>query len=258
MGDKVMSSLFSGPKINTAGVRTQLKKGQKAAKNLKPININAGGLTSSLNDNSLSINSDANRQGLVTQGANLFTQQADQLGALRGQIAPGTSALRAAQLAEIENARQASISNLRDNLARRRVLGSSFGSDALTRSNLDFEQQKSKVIADTYMKELDATNQLINQEFTARQSAVTTQVSELNLQADLGQSLIASATDALKASAQLQAQLASSGASTLGGIASNQATLDAGAQGGVGNLLGYVGGKLLGPSLDVAGAAIAA
>ena len=68
--------------------------------------------------------------------ANTFGAQAADIGNIRSQWAPGMSALRGAQLASLQNQQTAGIGNLRDSLAQRRVLGSSFGQDALTRANM--------------------------------------------------------------------------------------------------------------------------
>jgi hypothetical protein len=241
-----MGSLFSGPKINTTPITNAISAGMKKA-DLNPVSLNAGGLSSTLKKGVLSITPSADRVAQVNNLASQFGAQAGELSTLRSQYAPGYSALRAAQLASIENARQSAVSNLRDNLARRRVLGSSFASDAETRANLDFENQKNNVISDTYLKELDATNNLINEEYTARVNQVSTGLNELNLEANTGATLVAQANQVLTNSAQLQTQIATQGISTLGQINTAQAQLDAGAQSGAGSLFGYLAGKVLSP-----------
>jgi hypothetical protein len=244
-----MGSLFEGPKINTTPVTNAINAAKEDAADLRPANFNAGGLSSSFRRNTLSIKSSAERKGLVSDLASQFGLQAGDLAALRARYAPGYSDLRAAQLASIEGARQSSVSNLRDNLARRKVLGSSFGADAETRANLEFEQQRNSVIADTYLKELEATNKLINEEYAARTNQVNVGLNELNLEANLGSQLIEQANNILSNSAQLRAQISQQGISTLGNINTAQAQLDAGAQSGAGSLLGMIGGKLLGAAL---------
>lgn len=256
-----MGSVFSGPKIKTGAVNKSLaatdKLSSKVGKMLQPINISGGGLTSNFSKGSLSVNADTGRTGLVSDLSNSFTGQADLLSGLRSQIAPGVSALRAAQLASIEGARQSAVSTLADNLARRRVLGSSFGADALTRSNLDFEKQKNDIIAQTYLQEIDATNQLINQEFTARQNAFSTKLDEANLEAGLAKDLSAQASDILTKGAEIRAQLAQTKLTTTAQIATDQAKLDAGAQSGAGSLFGLIGQKVLGPTLSGVGTNVA-
>ncbi len=195
---------------------------------MRPVGVSAGGLTGSLKNGNIVVGSTASRQGLVRGLSETSLDQAEQLLGLRGRVAPGVSDLRTARLAEIDNARRSSISNLKDNLARRRVLGSSFGEDAMARSELEFAQERDRVQAETFMQELELTNNLINQEFDARRTAFSTRVNELNLQADLATKLSSDATQLLQTSAQFKSQLASS-------------------------LFCLVGSLLLGPSFRTAG-----
>src|SRR5438067_933572 len=53
-----------------------------------------------------------------------FGQQAGEIGKLASTVAPGFSNFRKAGLSDIENSRLSTTSNLRDNLAQRRILGS--------------------------------------------------------------------------------------------------------------------------------------
>jgi len=174
--------------------------------------INAGGLSGSNG----TLTADANRTGLVKSVADQFMAQGDALGGLRARLAPGMSDLRTARLAEVENARTSAIGNLRENMARRRVLGSSFGQDALTRAEVEFGQQKDKVAAETLLQEIEGTNQLINQEFEARRGAFQTGLDELNLQADIATKLAASATAQMGANSRLEAELKSKEAAGAG------------------------------------------
>jgi len=242
-----MGSLFEGPKIDTRPATNLIKQGMDAAKKLQPIGIDAGGLRSRFSGDSISLTSSRERRGLVSDISSEFREQAGLVEGLRGRVAPGFSDLRASRLQEIENARRSSISNLRENLARRRVLGSSFAADAETRAEIEFAQQRERVQAESFLQELDLTNQLITQEFDLTRQAFTTRLDELNVQADVGAKLVSEASTVLTAGAQLRAQLAASGASTLGTLASNQAKLDAEAQAGAGALIGQVAGVALAP-----------
>lgn len=176
------------------------------------LGINAGGLSGSGG----TLAADANRTGLVQSVASQFGNQADALGGLRARLAPGMSDLRTARLAEVENARTNAIGNLRENMARRRVLGSSFGQDALTRAEAEFGQQKDRVAAESLLQEIEGTQQLINQEFEARRGQFQTGLQELNLQADIASKLAAGATAQMGANARLEAELRSKEAAGAG------------------------------------------
>jgi hypothetical protein len=172
-----------------------------------PPGINAGGLSATFGGGNYNVTSSAERKGLVGDIAATFGDNADAIAALRAQVAPGVSGLRASRLAEIEGARSSAIGNLRDNLARRRVLGSSFGADTISRAEAEFAKEKERVAAESFMQELELTNNLVQQEFTARRGAYQTGLDELNLEAQVATALAGKATDILGKNAQIEAQL---------------------------------------------------
>jgi hypothetical protein len=172
-----------------------------------PPGINAGGLSATYGGGKFNVTSTEERQGLVSEIASTFGAQANEIAGLRGRVAPGVSDLRASRLAEIENARMSSVGNLRDNLARRRVLGSSFGADAVTRAEAEFAKENERVAAESFLQELELTNNLMQQEFTARRGEFQTGLDELNLEAQIATALAGKATDVLGKNAQVEAML---------------------------------------------------
>src|SRR5665811_2526845 len=205
-----MGSLFEGPKIQTRAINKSLKALQtgRAAKDVKPINLNAGGLSGRFSNGTLSVGSNSARRGLVNQFASTSLSQSGLIRGLRDRVAPGVSDLREARLAEVGDARSSAISNLRDNFARRKILGSSFASDAQTRAELDFTRQRDTIQAETFLQEMDMTSNLINQEFDLRRNALESKLGELNLQGDLGFNLASQASESLRAAAELKTRLA--------------------------------------------------
>lgn len=178
-----------------------------AIQQFRPTGINAGGLSSSMNGDNLTITPSAERLGLVRNLGAQYGSEADALAGLRDRVTPGFSDLRTARLQEIEDARKNAIGNLRENMARRRVQGSSFGQDALTRAELEFGRAKEKTAAESFLQELDATNSLLHEEFQARRGQFETGLNDLNLQADVATKLAAGATAQLGANARLEAEL---------------------------------------------------
>lgn len=174
--------------------------------------IDAGGLKGKAGK----ISATGERTGLVGQIASTFPEQANLTAGLRERVAPGVSDLRQSRLAEVESARQRSVGNLRENLARRRVLGSSFGADALARTEAEFAKEADRVQAETFLQELELTNQLINQEYALRRGEAQTFLDDLNLQAEVATQLASGMTAQLGANARLEAQLAAQSASGTG------------------------------------------
>src|SRR3990167_5948989 len=111
-----LSKLFGGGQKNPV---TPLQE-------FRPTGINAGGLRSTFSGGDIGITPSADRLGFIEGLSRTFPEQASELARLRESVSPGISGLRTSRLAEIENARRSSIGNLRENLSRRRVLGSSF------------------------------------------------------------------------------------------------------------------------------------
>lgn len=176
-------------------------------KDFKPSGINAGGLSTSMVGDNLTVSPSAARMGLVGNVSDAFGRLRTDLGMLRSKVAPGISELRSARLAEIDDARRRSIGDLRENLQRRRVLGSSFGQDAITRAEAEFSGQRERVAAETFLQELEATNNIITQEFNASRMQFQTFLDELNLQAEVATGLAGKATDIMGKNAQFLAQL---------------------------------------------------
>lgn len=95
-----------------------------------------------------------------------FPRALGDIDALRASIRPGFSQLRRARLEQVENARRRSIGTLRENLARRRVLGSSFADDAFSRTEREFADAKAAQEAQSFLEELAAGQQLTTQEMS--------------------------------------------------------------------------------------------
>lgn len=165
--------------------------------------FNAGGLTGRGGE----ISSNAARQGLVGDIAATFPEQAGQIGQLRGLVTPGIGALTQSRLQGLGNRARSAIGNLRDNIARRRISGSSFANDALTRANLEFAQEEDKVRSESFLTELDLNNQLLEQEFNARRGEFETGLNELNFQADVASKLQSGTSQILAQNAQFRAQM---------------------------------------------------
>ena len=184
--------------------------------NYTPPGFNAGGLSATFGGNSYSVTPGSDRTAAVGGLANTFNQQGNAYGDLLKTVQPGFSDLRNAQMQNLQNQRTSALGNLQQNLARRRVLGSSFGQDAATRANLDYNQQQAQVQAQTYLQELQSSTQLTQQQFAAYQSSFSTTLNEMNLEAQVASDLTNKASSNLLSAAQTQAQLDAQNAAGVG------------------------------------------
>jgi hypothetical protein len=198
----------------------------------------AGGLRGAQDpDGTFRVRADGDRQALVGGIASTFPEQAGLIRGLRGSVAPGFSALREARLGSLDSARRRTIGNLRDNLQRRRIGGSSFAGDAIARAEREFAGDEVEAI--TFLQELELTNNLINQEFEVARGEFEAQLGELNLQAEIATKIAGQATAQLGANARLKAELAAKSAQGTGKFFGNIAGdltkgITAGLNGGTG------------------------
>lgn len=158
----------------------------------------------------------APRQGLVDRLSGVFGDQAGQLEELLPMIAPGFSAFREAGLNEIEDRARRSIGNLRQNLADRRISGSSFGQNALAREEAEFARAEADFTSKAFLQELDNTVRLISNITNARASEVETLLDELDFRAGIGLQLASGVQSELGAGARLKARLAFDSAQNAG------------------------------------------
>lgn len=175
--------------------------------NYTPPGFSGGGLSTTFSGGNYGVTASPDRMNLVGGVANTFGQQASALGDLRSTVTPGFSQMRTAALSDLDSARTSALGDLRDNLAKRRVLGSSFASDALTRADRDFQAQRQDVIAKSYLAELSANQTLIQQQYEAARGQFQTGLNELNLEAGIAADLTGKASTTLASVANTQAQL---------------------------------------------------
>ena len=181
-------------------------------KNLKPTGFSTSGFTTGYTNQTrkqaggITVTSNPERRGLINQVSGLFGKQAGEIAGLRPMVAPGFSALRSSRLKQIEDARFRSVGDLRENLSRRRIMGSSFANDALSRADTEFSRLNDQVIAETTLQELEATKQLIGEQYQADRASIETFINNMNLEADIALQLATNATSNLTQAALAQAQ----------------------------------------------------
>jgi hypothetical protein len=147
--------------------------------------FSGGGLTARWDPSGVNVASSRSRADVIGKLAATFPQQAAALKDIRSQVKPGMSQLRDVRLAEVRNAQTRAIGDLRENLAARRVMGSSFATDALARAEAEFVQRRDYIAAESFMQELEMTHGLLNEEFEVSRGAFETRLTEMNIQAEL-------------------------------------------------------------------------
>lgn len=142
-----------------------------------------GGLKSALSDRALQF---ANlRKGLTDIGTGLKTT--------------GIQAIR--------NQGRRAIGDLRENLARRRVAGSSFAQDALARGEAEFARQEAEFGAQTDFQILQAEAELLNQETAANIQGFQTALNQFNLESGLAAEVSSGLSNISAQNAQMIGQI---------------------------------------------------
>lgn len=214
-----------------------------------PVGASGGGLDTSFSGNvggvggHYTTTADATRTAAVGDVANSYGDLADKTAGLSATVAPGYNDLLASQIDSINNSARSAVGNLQQNLQSRRILGSSFGQDTLTRAQAEFSKQRADTTANSFLQSLTARNQLLQQEYQARTAGANTGLNELNLEAGVANGLIGSTNSIMAANAQADAKA--------------EAASQAGAGKFVGTLVGGgIGFMAGGPAGAVAGAGI--
>lgn len=195
--------------------------------NYQPAGFSAGGLSGGMSGGKYNIGESPGLQSQVGNVASTFGQAAGAFGKLGATVQPGFSQFRQAGLAQLAGQQSATTSNLRDALARRRVLGSSFGQDVLARSDAEFAQQKAQFEAQSYLQELDASNRLTQEQYQASVSQFKTYLDQSNLEAGIAAQLTASANQTMAQVATAQAQLDAQNAAGIGKLVGTVAAIGA-------------------------------
>lgn len=159
------------PKVNTAGLQGPL------ARNLATpgFNVRTANDTVSLG-RSPATTATLERLGLLSK------QRGDKLAGLLPKVQAGFSDFRRVGVAGLENARSRAVGDLRENLARRRVQGSSFANDAIARAEAEFGQTRAEFEAQTMLRELAETERLITERTRELQGAAARELDQSNFE----------------------------------------------------------------------------
>lgn len=200
-------------------------------------NLTAGGLSSTAGPNGIVVGSDWRRTLNTRLMQNALRNEIKSLDLARGQVTPGFGALTKARLAEIESGRTRTVGNLSENLAQRRVLGSSFGQDAIARAQAEYDKQAGEARAKSVLEEFALTQELNQRKYQRARNVYETALGELNLQADFGIKTQQAGIQALGEAARLSAEL--------GGMAAGLTASENAAGGELGSTIGGQLGSFL-------------
>lgn len=160
------------------------------------------------------------RSGSAAQSADAsrFPRILGDLDALRATLAPGFSDLRDASRTAIDRSRNTAIGNLRQTLSQRRVLGSSFGEQALVSAEREFAEAQAATSAQSFLAELQANQQILQQETAQINTALNRELAELGIASGQNLALAELNTQVSTFNAEMKAKESAAGASGLGNL----------------------------------------
>lgn len=135
-----------------------------------------------------------------------FEGLATQIRGLRPQVAPGFGRLTEGRVAAIRGAGKRAVGNLREELSRRRVLGSNFAQREVAGVEAEFGRQEEVARAESFLAELDLTRELIADEFKASLSGMSVVLEQLNFETGLAANLSQGVSQQMQANITAQAQ----------------------------------------------------
>jgi hypothetical protein len=181
-------------------------KGVDRLRGFTPASFSAPGLTGRFANNRFSLNRTPAGNAALEDLRRGFTDKAAELRDLRPQVAPGFGRLTKSRVEAIRGAGRRAVGNLREELSRRRVLGSSFAQREVASTEAEFGRQEEMARAESFLSELDLTNQLINQEFDAATRGAAAVLGQLNFETSLAAELSSQASNQNNANRIAQAQ----------------------------------------------------
>lgn len=172
-----------------------------------PTNFGSTGLSGATTDGTFNLTRSAGLDSALSGLSGSFGNLASRLNTLAGQVVPGYGDLTNTLVQTNENNRRRAIGNLRENLQRRRVLGSSFGQDSLARAEMEFNQNEQAIRAQAFLQELDAQAKLFSQAGQASAQQFSSLLTQFNFESELAANISNSITGAMNSNNQLMAQL---------------------------------------------------
>ena len=181
-------------------------KSEKILKRFQPTEFTTPGLSSTFADDRFTLRRGAEAETAVADLRSFSKEQAGEFRDLRSRVRPGFGELKRTRVEAIRAAGSRTIGNLREELGRRRVLGSTFASREIASTEAEFGRIEEQTRAESFLQELALTGQLIKEEFSSAISGVQDVLKQLNFETLIGTQLSTSASAQINANLMAQAK----------------------------------------------------
>jgi hypothetical protein len=178
--------------------------------------FNAPGLDARfLDPQNLKLSRSPEMQGSLQGVSGAFRNQATELGGLQSLVQPGFGRLTQAGINAIRDARRSTMGDLKQNLARRRVSGSSFGADDISRTSAEFAKKENEFASQAFVQELALSNQLVNDKATAAANSFMQFIQQSNIESSFATQLASGVSNVLSNNAAIIGGMSNTGADRL-------------------------------------------
>lgn len=206
------------------GVPDPAKAASAAAAAAPRIGINAGGLQVTPTGNTVTTTADPSRTNLVQRLGAAFGQGGEQLGGLVSQLDPATGKVTSSIRESFGARLRAATGNLRENLSRRRILGSSFANASLAQLEGEFARAEAEALAQAEFSGIQAQANLIGVQADLSAKEFATQLQNLNVETDAAVRIATGVQSAVSQASQAGASAAAQSAAGIGNLVATIAT----------------------------------
>ena len=182
-------------------------KGEEILQRFTPSGFSAPGLTGRFDKGSNQFNLSRTGEGnqTIADLRKAFEGRAAEFRGLRSDVKPGFGRLTRTTVEAIRNAGQKTVGNLQEELAKRRVAGSTFASREIASTEAEFGRLEKQARAESFLQELALTGELIKEEFASTISGFQAILQQLNFETGLAANLADNASRQLNANLFAQA-----------------------------------------------------
>lgn len=180
---------------------------EKILQRFQPTGFSAPGLTGTFDKGANRFDVQRTGEGArtIADFRKAFEGRAAEFRGLRADVKPGFGRLTRSRVEAIRGAGQRAVGNLREELAKRRVLGSTFASREIASTEAEFGRQEEFARAESFLQELGLTGELIKEEFGSLISGFAAMLQQMNFETALSANLANNASAQLNQNLQAQA-----------------------------------------------------
>lgn len=177
-------------------------------RNVTPRRINLPGLSLRRSGSTFNIERGGEVTPLLQNIREVRGEQADVLRGAAEDLSPAIGRLTDTRRRIMQAERRRTMSDLREQLGRRRISGSSFAADTLARAGAEFGVREAEAQAEGELKQIFAETDMLNRAAEAEIAGIQPALEQLGFETQLGAQLVSNLTNSNQSVQTANAQLA--------------------------------------------------